>query len=219
MARRRRSARWILAAGALLVAGFFAAFGLTAALTGGDERRADAQETPAATPAPSAEPTGSASVETGARTSDDEPQTTDTVDPVKDAVRAPCSVDEIRLLFDRETGALAVFTDDGRSIASVARDSYRFVGELCRGAPAGVKPYSYDGLRAPVYESGGVSCTSGRGIEVEIHPIASGATGHQAGNALVISVRGRPTILATGVLVEDPLGRRFSYSSKHCNRL
>jgi hypothetical protein len=219
MARRRPPARRIVAAGVLLVAGFFAAFGLTAALTGGDERRADAQETPAATPAPSAEPTGSASVEAGARTSDDEPQATATVDPVEDTIRAPCSIDEIRFLFDRETGTLGAFSGDGEPIASVVRGSYVFEGELCRGVPAEVKRYAYGRLRAAVYESGGVSCTAARGVEVEIHPIVSGNSGLQAGNVLLVSVRGRPTVLALGIVVEDVQGRRFSYSRKHCTPL
>jgi hypothetical protein len=224
MARRRPEARWIVAVGALLVAGFFAAFGLTSALTGGDEG-SDAQETPAATPAPSAEPGPSAGVETDAPTSDEEPQTTETaqvtetVDPVEDAVRAPCSTDEIRFLFDREAGTLAVFSGDGQPLASVVRDSYVFDGDLCRGVSAGIKRYAYGGLEAPVYESGGVACRSPRGVDVEIHPIVLGATGRQAGNVLLVSIRGRPAVLASGVTVEDPQGRRFAYSARHCRPL
>jgi hypothetical protein len=100
-----------------------------------------------------------------------------------------------------------------------ARDSYVFEGELCQGVPAGVKPYSHGGLRAPVYESGGVPCNAARGVDVEIHPILDGNTGGQAGNVLLVSVRGRPTVLVSGVVVEDLGGRRFSYSSKHCEPL
>ena len=218
MSGRRPSARWFVAAGVLLVAGFFAALGLTSALTGGDEA-SEAQETPAATPAPGTEPPEPAAVELSAPTGDEEPQATETVDPIKDTLRAPCSVDEIRFLFDRETGALAVFSGDGQLIASVARDSHIFEGELCRGLPAGVKRYSYGGLRSPVYESGGVSCSAPRGVEVEIHPILDGNTGGQAGNVLLVSVRDRPTVLASGVVVEDPPGRRFWYSARHCTRL
>jgi hypothetical protein len=220
MARRTPAARWIVVAGVLLVAGFFAALGLTSVLTGGDEG-SDAQETPAVTPAPGTGLTEPVDVEVSAPTGEEEPQAaeTDTVDPVKDTVRAPCSVDEIRFLFDRETGTLAVFSGDGRPIASVARDSYIFEGELCRGLPAGVKHYSYGGLHDPVYESGGVSCSAPRGVEVEIHPILDGNTGGQAGNVLLVSVRGRPTVLASGVVVEDPPGRRFWYSARHCSWL
>ena len=218
MARPRPSARWIAAAAALLLAGFFAAFGLTSALTG-DGDSPEAQETPAATPAPGAAPTGLATAAVDAPTNDDEPQATETVDPIKDTIRAPCAIDEIRFFFDRETGTLAVFDGDGRPIASVARDSHSFEGEICRGVPAGVKRYAHGGLRAPVYESGGVSCSSPRGIEVEIHPILDGNTGGQAGNVLLVSVRGRPTVLASGVVVEDPPGRRFWYSARHCTRL
>jgi hypothetical protein len=215
---RRPSARWIIAAGVLLVAGFFAAFGLTSGLTRSGEG-SEAQETPAATPAPVAESTGSSSVVASSATIENEPQVTETVDPVKDTIRAPCSVEEIRFLFDRETGTLAVFSGDGRPIASVVWDSYLFEGELCSGVPAGVKPYAYDRLRAAVYESGGVFCTSPRGVDVEIHPTIFGATGQQAGNVLAVSVRGRPTVLVSGIVVEDLGGRRFSYSSKHCTPL
>jgi hypothetical protein len=218
MARPRLSGRWFAAAAALLVAGFFAAFGLTSALTGDDEGP-EAQETPATTPAPGAAPTSLATAAAAAPTTDDEPQATETVDPIEDTIRAPCAVDEIRFLFDRETGTLAVFDGGGRPIASVARDSHAFEGEICRGVPARVKRYAHGGLRAPVYESGGVSCSSPHGVDVEIHPIVFGATGRQAGNVLLVSVRGRPTVLASGVVVEDPLGRRFSYSSRHCTRL
>jgi hypothetical protein len=220
MARPRPPARWVAAAAVLLVAGFFAAFGLTTALTG-DGEGSEAQETPAATPAPAAGATEPVDVETDAPTSDEGPQTSETIDPVNDAVRAPCSVDEIRFLFDRETGTLAVYSGDGVPIASVARDSYRFDGELCRGVPAGIKRYSFANFRAnpPVYESGGVSCSVGRGVEVEIHPIIAGYADQQAGNVLLVSVRGRPTILVSGIVVEDLGGRRFSYSSKHCTPL
>jgi hypothetical protein len=219
MARPRPPARWVAAAAVLLVAGFFAAFGLTTALTG--HEGSDAQETPAVTPAPGGSPTAPVDVETDAPTSDEGPQTRETVDPVKDAVRAPCSVDEIRFLFDRETGTLAVYSGDGVPIASVARDSYRFDGELCRGVPGGIKRYSFASFRArpPVYESGGVSCSVGRGAEVEIHPIIAGYADQQAGNVLLVSIRGRPTILVSGIVVEDLGGRRFSYSSKHCTPL
>jgi hypothetical protein len=231
---RRPAAPWIVGAGAVLLAGFFAGFGLTSVLEGGDQGASGAQETPAETPAPrtaasgsagaaapvpAAEPTEEVSVDANAQPSGDQPQSTETVDPVEDTVRAPCSVDVIRFLFDRERGVLAVFSDDGRSIASVARDSYAFDGPLCRGVPARVKPYFYDGLRAPVYESGGVSCSVPRGVEVEIHPILDGNTGGQAGNVLLVSVRGRPTVLASGVIVADLGGRRVSNSWKHCELL
>jgi hypothetical protein len=234
MDRGRHALRGLLAAGALLVAGFFAAFALTSAFSDRDARVSAAQETPAETPAPAADPTGSAAASntpqateltgevTGdvtAQTSGNQLQSNQTADPVKDTVRAPCPVDEIRFLFDRERGVLAVFSDDGRSIASVARESHAFEGPLCRGVPARVKPYAYDGLWAPVYESGGVSCSVARGVDVEIHPIVLDATGQQAGSVLVVSVRGRPAVLASGIVVEDLGGRRFSYSSKHCEPL
>jgi hypothetical protein len=232
--RRRPAAPWIAGAGAVLVAGFFAGFGLTSALDGGDGGASDVQENPAETPVPrtdasgsvgapapvpAAEPTDGVTADVNAQTSGNQPQSNEAVDPVEDTVRAPCSVDEIRFLFDRERGVLAVFSDDGRSIASVARESYAFDGPLCRGVPARVKAYAYDRLRAPVYESGGVSCSVPRGVDVEIHPIVLGATGEQAGNVLIVSVRRRPTVLASGVIVEDLGGRRFSYSSKHCELL
>jgi hypothetical protein len=104
-------------------------------------------------------------------------------------------------------------------IASVAPGSYIFPGESCRGVPAGIKPYSDEALRASVYESGGVSCRSARGVDVEVHPIVSGTTGKQAGNNLVVSVRDRPTVLVSGIVVEELAGRRLSYSSKHCTPL
>jgi hypothetical protein len=234
MGRGRHALRGLLVAGALLVGGFFAAFALTSAFSDRDGPVSAAQETPAETSAPAAEPTGSAAAsntpratelkgevtgDVSAQTSGNQSQADETVDPVKDTLRAPCFVDEIRFLFDRERGVLAVFGDDGRSIASVTRESYAFDGPLCRGVPAGIKPYAYDGLRAPVYESGGVSCSVARGVDVEIHPIVFGDTGRQAGNVLVVSVRGRPTVLASGVVVEDLGGRRFFYSSKQCEPL
>ena len=202
----------------LLVAGFFAAFGVTSALTGDGERQPVAQETPAVTPVPATEATGSISVEVTAPTNETEPQVTETVDPVKDTIRAPCPVEAIRFLFDRATGTLAVFSGDGQPIASVTWDSHAFEGELCRGVPAGVKRYARDGDDALLYESAGVSCDAPRGVEVEIHPTIWGTTGQQAGNVLVVSVRGRPTVLAAGIVVEDLLGRRFSYSRTHCTR-
>jgi hypothetical protein len=210
MGRGRHALRGLLVAGALLVGGFFAAFALTSAFSDRDGPVSAAQETPAETPAPAAEPTGSGAAsntphateltgevtgDVSAQTSGNQSQSDETVDPVKDAVRAPCSVDEIRFLFDRETGVLAVVGEDGRTIASDG------------------------GLREPVYESGGVLCNAARGLDVEIHPILDGNTGGQAGNVLLVSVRGRPTVLVTGVVVEDLGGRRYYYSSKHCEPL
>jgi hypothetical protein len=233
MANGRPAARWLVSAAVLLVAGFFASFGLTSALIGDDEPDPAAEQTPAVTPAPAgptvAEPTGveptgggragPRRAEVGATRAEEEPQAAETVDPIKDAVRAPCSVDEIRFLFDREEGVIALFAEDGRTIASVARDSYVFERELCSRGQAGVKPYSFQGLRAPVYESGGVSCNAPKGVDVEIHPVLNGDTGGQWGNVLLVSVRDRPAVLASGIIVEDLGGRRFSYSSKHCTRL
>lgn len=215
MASRRPPARWLLAWGALVVAGFLASFGLTYTLADGSGPESGVQETPAATPTPSPAPS-SIGVDVSVPTSEDEPQATETVDPIKDTLRAPCPVTEIRFLFDREMGTLAVFSGDGQLIASVVRDSHIFEGELCRGVRAGVKRYSEDGDRVLRYESDGVSCSSPRGVDVEIHPTIWGATGRQSGNVLVVSVRDRPTVLASGIVVEDLLGRRFSYFSRHC---
>jgi len=56
-------------------------------------------------------------------------------------------------------------------------------------------------------------------VRVARHPAVSGRTGRQAGNVLVVSVRGHPTVLVSGIVVEDLQGRRLSYSSKHCTPL
>jgi hypothetical protein len=90
MARRRPAARWIVGTGALVVAGFFAAFALTSALSGDEDEESAAEDAPtgAQTPGPGA--SGTVGVEVSVPTSDDEPRTAETVDPIKDTVRAPC---------------------------------------------------------------------------------------------------------------------------------
>jgi hypothetical protein len=220
MARRRPAARWIVGTGALVVAGFFTAFALTSAFSGDDEQESAAEDAPTDAQTLGPEPSGTVGVDVSVPTSDGDPETVETVDPIKDTVRAPCALEDFRVLFDRETAALAVFTGDGRQLmASVAPGSYAFAGESCRGVPAGIKPYSDEALQAPVYESGGVSCQSARGVDVEIHLIVSGTTGQQAGNNLVVSIRRRPTVLVSGIVVDELAGRRLSYSSKHCTPL
>jgi hypothetical protein len=216
--------RWLGAAGALAVAGLVTAFALTSGLGRGGDGEPEAGETSAALSGPDAAPSSSIGADESTSTGD-EPQAgatvdpPDEVDPVKDTVRARCAIDRIRVLFDRETGALAVVGDEGRPIASIAPASYIFQGDSCRAAPVGIKPYSDEALEAPVYASGGIACTVGRGVEVEIHPIVSGTTASQTGNNLVISIRDRATVVVSGVVVEELTGRRFSYSSKHCTPL
>ena len=231
--RRATHRRLVAAAAAILLSGFLAAFALTRSLRGdGDE--SDASGPGGAVPtAPGATVTGAATgadstlqenavdpasatqpTETGVGTA---PTTepTETVDPEKERLRAPCPVREFRLVFDRDTGAAGTFTADGRLLASISPGSHTFGGELCRGVPAGAKRLSAE-PSAPVYESGGVFCTVPSEIELEVHPIVDGATGGRGGTTLLVSERGRATfVLSAVVVVEDLGGRRYYYSFAH----